>query len=139
MSPTTNRGVPQVPRDGEDRDWRRQLLNRIRREYHDLPDLKLTSWQACCLWNLAAPLCDGVLETLVSERFLKRTVDGVYVRRGMGRRPLRTTGPDQLPREPDGDHSESDVDEPSRDIPLIDEPNERPRPEHEADFLYLGV
>lgn len=57
-----------------------QLLNRIRGEYDEMPDLKLTSWQACRLWNLAAPVCDSMLETLVSERFLVRTRDGAYLR-----------------------------------------------------------
>jgi hypothetical protein len=67
-------------RDARDPWVRGQLLNRIRGEYDEMPDLKLTSWQACRLWNLTAALCDSMLETLVSERFLVRTATGAYLR-----------------------------------------------------------
>lgn len=84
MSPTA--GLPSTLRNGERHDpCVGQLLNRIRGEYDEMPDLKLTSWQACRLWNLTTPLCISMLETLVSERFLTRSADGAYLRGGTPR------------------------------------------------------
>ena len=62
------------------------FLDRIRGEYVEMPDLKLTNWQACRLWNLDAYLCDDILTALVEEGFLTRTDDGAYLRRDTGRR-----------------------------------------------------
>ena len=55
------------------------LLTRIRGEYLEMPGLRLTSAQACRLWQLDAATCYGVLAALVDERFLYRTRDGSYV------------------------------------------------------------
>lgn len=63
-----------------------QLLDRIRGEFREVPDLKVTEWQACRLWNISVPVCDDILGALVAERFLRRTADGAYLRRGMERR-----------------------------------------------------
>ena len=67
----------------------RDLLNRIQMEYLEMPDLRLTSWQAQRLWNLDQPTCDEIFATLVREQFLSQTVDGAYLRRGTGRPSLR--------------------------------------------------
>ena len=101
-----------------------------------MPDMRLTSWQACRLWDLTPSLCDQLLGALVAVRFLRRTADGVYSRRGLGWRSLRATGPDWLPREPDADQGNIDVDEIRRESPSADEP---PDPEDDVEFLSLGV
>jgi hypothetical protein len=60
------------------------FLDRVRGEYEEMPDLKLTMWQACRLWNLDVPLCEDIFATLVTEGFLWRTEDGAYLRRRVG-------------------------------------------------------
>ena len=55
------------------------LLARIRGEYSEMPGLRLTFAQACRLWQVDAPTCEAVLEQLVRERFLLRTLEGAYV------------------------------------------------------------
>ena len=55
------------------------LLVRIRGEYVEMPGLRLTLTQACRLWQLDTATCDGVLATLVDEKFLYRTRDGSYI------------------------------------------------------------
>ena len=37
----------------------------IRMEYHELPALSLTFWQAQRLWNLSEELCERALQSLV--------------------------------------------------------------------------
>jgi hypothetical protein len=53
----------------------------IRMEYHELPALNLTFWQAQRLWNLSEELCERALQSLVRERFLAVTPSGTFVRR----------------------------------------------------------
>ncbi len=53
----------------------------IKMEYAEMPDLKLTFFQAQRLWNLSSELCDSALRTLDGTGFLQRTVDGCYIRR----------------------------------------------------------
>jgi hypothetical protein len=53
----------------------------IRMEYHELPALNLTFWQAQRLWNLSEDLCERALQSLVRERFLMVTRTGTFVRR----------------------------------------------------------
>jgi hypothetical protein len=57
------------------------LLDRIRMEYVEMPDLVLTGPQARKLWNLDAGLCDKVMATLVGEEFLRQRKDGAFLRR----------------------------------------------------------
>ena len=57
------------------------LLERIRMEYVEMPDLVLTGRQARRLWNLDADLCDKVMATLVREEFLRQRKDGAFLRR----------------------------------------------------------
>ena len=63
----------------------RDILNRIRMEYVEMPDLKLTSTQARRLWNLSQDACEQALEALVTSGFLWRTRDGSFLRSGLGR------------------------------------------------------
>ena len=59
------------------------LVRRIEGEYHEMPGLKLTEAQARRLWGLDPNTCRVVLVTLMQERFLRRTADGMYVRVGV--------------------------------------------------------
>jgi hypothetical protein len=58
-----------------------QLLQRIRREYEELPGLRLTRWQAQRLWRLDPAECELVLRTLVRSTFLSESRDGTFARR----------------------------------------------------------
>jgi hypothetical protein len=58
------------------------ILERIQGEYLELPGLRLTQSQAQRLWHLDRAVCDALLMALVDARFLSRTVDGTFVRRG---------------------------------------------------------
>jgi len=55
---------------------------RIRSEYREMPGLKLTEAQARRLWDLDGDTCRSVLTTLLDQRFLKRTENGMFVRAG---------------------------------------------------------
>ena len=55
------------------------IVARIRGEYSEMPGLRLTFAQACRLWQLDASTCKMLLEQLVRETFLLRTLDGVYI------------------------------------------------------------
>jgi hypothetical protein len=57
-----------------------EVINRIRMEYGEMPDLKLTSAQARRLWNLSDDSCDAALADLVQSGFLYRTRDGSFLR-----------------------------------------------------------
>jgi hypothetical protein len=50
-------------------------------EYEEMPELKLSFWQAQRLWNLSTELCERALRTLIGTGFLMRSADGLYVRR----------------------------------------------------------
>ena len=58
-------------------------LWRIRVEFIEMPDLKLTSAQARRLWNLTQEACDVALAILVRSGFLGQTTDGQFLRRGL--------------------------------------------------------
>lgn len=58
-----------------------QILQRVRREYEELPGLRLTRWQAQRLWRLDASECELVLTSLVRSTFLTESRDGTFVRR----------------------------------------------------------
>jgi hypothetical protein len=57
-----------------------ELTMRIQSEYDEMPGLCLTPRQARRLWNIEADVCARVLNLLIEEGFLRRTVDGRYVR-----------------------------------------------------------
>ena len=61
-----------------------EALLRIEMEYREMPDLMLTFWQARRLWNLDDHVCEAALGALVAVKFLSRTSDGRYIRRGVG-------------------------------------------------------
>jgi hypothetical protein len=55
-------------------------LRLIRAEYNEIPGLRLTKPQVRRLWNLDPATCDAVLTALESDRFLKRTQAGTYIK-----------------------------------------------------------
>jgi hypothetical protein len=59
----------------------RQVLNRIRAEYLEMPGMRLTREQILRLCGIDRVLCQRVLDDLVSRRFLNLTPGGLYVRR----------------------------------------------------------
>jgi hypothetical protein len=61
----------------------REALLRIRTEYVEMPDLKLSGRQAQRLWNLPHDICDTALAVLVREGFLAQALNGSYVRPGV--------------------------------------------------------
>lgn len=64
---------------------RRRDLDRIRMEYLEMPDLRLSARQARRLWTLDAELCDELLAALVQEGFLRQAADGTFLRSSEGR------------------------------------------------------
>jgi hypothetical protein len=56
-----------------------QLL-RVRQEYLDTPNLRLTPSGAQRLFELQPLPCMAILEVLLGENFLCRTGDGLFVR-----------------------------------------------------------
>ena len=56
------------------------LLQRVRAEYGDVPNLRLTPSQAQLLFGLEPSACAAILDALLTERFLSRTQDGLFVR-----------------------------------------------------------
>ena len=57
-----------------------ELLQRIREEYREMPNLRLTPSQATRLFGLEPSICATMLDALVNEHFLSRTADGLFVR-----------------------------------------------------------
>jgi hypothetical protein len=60
-------------------DFDPETLTRVRMEYLEMPDLRLTSSQACRLWNLDQRACNAILAALTQDHFLSQTGDGSYV------------------------------------------------------------
>ena len=63
----------------------RELLQRIEREYQEMPGLSVTAPQAERLWGLDSTTCAFVLMTLVQRGILRQTTNGTYVRDLPGR------------------------------------------------------
>jgi len=61
-----------------------EIVKRIRVEYVEMPDLRLSFVQARRLWNLPADLCETALTTLVQSGFLAKMPDGSFLRRAAG-------------------------------------------------------
>ena len=57
-----------------------EALLLIRAEYGDAPGLRLTPSQAQRLCGLEPVLCGAALDALVTERYLDRTAEGLFVR-----------------------------------------------------------
>jgi DNA-binding IclR family transcriptional regulator len=58
----------------------REALHRIRMEYVEMPEMKLTVAQMRRLMNLPIDTCEVALATLVDSGFLVRRQDGAFVR-----------------------------------------------------------
>jgi len=58
----------------------REAIHRIRREYLEMPEMKLTLPQMRRLLNLQVDACEAALGTLVDTGFLIRRQDGAFVR-----------------------------------------------------------
>ena len=56
-------------------DW----LQLIQAEYLEMPGLRLTKPQVKRLWGLDEPMCDALLDALVTAQFLARTKSDAYV------------------------------------------------------------
>jgi hypothetical protein len=52
-----------------------EAVELIQMEYAEMPELKLTFWQAQRLWNLSDDLCHRALEALVGSGFLTLTLE----------------------------------------------------------------
>lgn len=64
------------------------LVARVRREYRDMPGLRLTMAQACRLWHADTATCETALRSLVSEGVLLCTPDGAFIAAPtLGQRP----------------------------------------------------
>jgi ribulose bisphosphate carboxylase small subunit len=59
----------------------RDVLELMRMEYAEMPQLRLTFWQAQHLWNLSNEQCEQALAALTASGFLAQTHDGAYIRR----------------------------------------------------------
>jgi response regulator of citrate/malate metabolism len=57
-----------------------QVLNRIRAEFEEMPDMKLTIEQIQRLCGVNRSLCEAALESLVQAHFLCVTSDRRYMR-----------------------------------------------------------
>lgn len=55
-----------------------QLLHRVRAEFSEMPGMRLTTEQAMRLWSLDRATCEGVLDELITTRFLERDAFGRY-------------------------------------------------------------
>ena len=62
----------------------REVIELMRMEYAEMPELKLTFWQAQHLWNLSVDQCERALAALTASGFLAQTCDGAYVLRDGG-------------------------------------------------------
>jgi hypothetical protein len=62
----------------------RELLNRVKQEYLEMPGLVLTTRQASRLWQLDVHVCDALFSALVQENFLSETPAGAFLRRSSG-------------------------------------------------------
>jgi hypothetical protein len=58
----------------------REAIHRIRMEYLEMPEMKLTLAQMRRLMNLPVDSCEVALATLVDTGFLVRRQDGAFVR-----------------------------------------------------------
>jgi hypothetical protein len=62
----------------------RTVCTRIIGEYLEMPGLNVTIPQACRLWDIDAPRCAHLLETLLASGFLRKRGE-CYVRADAGR------------------------------------------------------
>src|ERR687892_604642 len=74
----------------------RELLDRIRGEFLEMPGLKLTTSQACRLWNLNEPHCCEALDLLIAEGFLIRTPSGAFIALPSATRMVKAALPEPM-------------------------------------------
>ena len=67
----------------------RQVLERIRSEYLEMPGLRLRAEQVQRLCGVACVTCQVVLDSLVEAKFLCMKSDGAYARLTDGEIPVR--------------------------------------------------
>ena len=60
----------------------RQLVDRVRNEFLEMPGLRLTIPQAARLWGLDLLSCEAVVDVLIRCEFLQRTASGAVARVG---------------------------------------------------------
>ncbi len=58
-------------------------VQRVKREFLEMPGLRLTVRQAARLWAIEPTDCERLLDDLVEARFLSRMRDGTYARRDL--------------------------------------------------------
>jgi hypothetical protein len=63
------------------------VLNRLRAEFLEMPDLRVTSEQVQRLCGVERTICQTVLDVLVEEAFLCVKLDGHYARLTDGHHP----------------------------------------------------
>ena len=56
-----------------------QILDLLRTEFREMPDMRLTLEQVQRLCGIEPPLCELALQTLVDAKFLRLGSDGAYV------------------------------------------------------------
>jgi hypothetical protein len=56
------------------------LVERVRSEFMEMPDLRLTPAQAARLWGMDEAACQRVISDLVRSEFLRWTPNGMVVR-----------------------------------------------------------
>ena len=56
-----------------------QILERLRAEFREMPDMRLTLEQVQRLCGIEPPLCERALQILVEAKFLRLGSDGAYV------------------------------------------------------------
>jgi len=57
-----------------------RLVERVRGEFMEMPDMQLTMQQAARLWGLDMPACRHVVDVLVDSAFLRWTEGGKITR-----------------------------------------------------------
>jgi hypothetical protein len=72
------------------------IVRLVKKEFLEMPGLRLTESQARKLWTLEPSLCSAVMTELVDNGFLLRTPQGTFVRVDLAA-PLKTLRP-QAPR-----------------------------------------
>ena len=70
-------------------------LTRIRIEFAEMPDMKLSHAQIQRLCNLPPEVCDAALASLVESGFLWRRGDGSFLRRDLGLTWMLSTARDR--------------------------------------------
>ena len=73
-----------------------QLLERIRAEYLEMPDLRLKAKQVQRLCGVEPTMCQMVLDALVETNFLRINSDHTYVRPTDGEKPRRRLAKPEL-------------------------------------------